>query len=254
MRPIAIFQHEATQGPGVLRNHLERNDIPYRIIFPAAEKKFSFSARGFGGVVVLGSDHCTNEALGWIDQEQHFLQDAIGRDIPILGHCFGAQMMARAMGASVRKNLYANIGWGDVWVSPAAQQAMGLPAHATIFNWHYDTFDIPPGAVRTMMGSHCRNKGFRYGRHWAFQGHLEVTEAGIANWCRAGRQELLQASGPAAQSEASILAAMPRHLPVLHQIARSAYQAWTEQLDRPRVFSFGGPMRPLARLRMAWPG
>ncbi|MGO3741003.1 type 1 glutamine amidotransferase [Kerstersia sp.] len=244
MRPIAILQHESTQGPGRLRDYLEENDMPYRIIFPETERNFSFRARGFRGVVVLGSDHCANESLPWILQEQSFLQDALCRDIPILGHCFGAQLMAKAMGAGVRKNTCPNIGWGEVWISQSAQQAMGLPPQAVLFHWHYDTFDIPRGAVRTMMGSHCRNKGFRQARHWAFQGHLEVTQEGISNWCRAGRQELLRAGGPAAQSETRILAELARHLPALHRIAYRTYQAWTRQLDRPLFFAGGAPAWP----------
>jgi GMP synthase-like glutamine amidotransferase len=233
MRPIAILQHESTQGPGVLLDHLNKNSLPYRLISPASDGNAPVDASKFGGIVVLGSDHCVNETLPWIEDEQALLQDAIRRDVPILGHCFGAQMLARAMGAKVSRNICANIGWSPIWVTPHAQQRMGLPRQVTIFNWHYDTFDIPAGATRTMYGSHCLNKGFLRGRHWAFQGHLEVTEASVTNWCAAGRAELRRAHGPAVQSEMQILRELHERIQALHLIAEQTYHAWTRQLDRP---------------------
>lgn len=233
MRPIAILQHESTQGPGVLRDHLDENDIPYRLISPASDGKAPVDASKFGGIVVLGSDHCVNEILPWIEDERTLLQDAIRRDVPVLGHCFGAQMLARAMGAKVSRNSCPNIGWSQIWITPLAQQLMSLPRQATIFNWHYDTFEIPVGATRTMYGSHCLNKGFSRGRHWAFQGHLEVTEASIKDWCATGRAELLRAHGPAVQSETQILKELHDRIEALHMIADQTYRAWTSQLDRP---------------------
>jgi GMP synthase-like glutamine amidotransferase len=70
---------------------------------------------------VLGSNHCANEPLPWIDAERCLLQDALAHDVPVLGHCFGAQMLARAMGGRVWRNPCPNIGWSQAWVTPQAQ-------------------------------------------------------------------------------------------------------------------------------------
>lgn len=217
----------------MLLDHLDENDIPYRLIATASEGRAPIDASRFGGIVVLGSDHSVNEDLPWIGDELSLLQDAVRRDIPVLGHCFGAQMLARAMGARVGRAPCPNIGWSQVWITPHAQALMDLPRQATIFNWHYESFEIPAGAVRTMYGSHCLNKGFRRGRHWAFQGHLEVTGESIRNWCAAGRAELLRAYGPAAQSEARILSELRDRIGALHAIAAHTYRAWIRRLDRP---------------------
>jgi GMP synthase-like glutamine amidotransferase len=151
-------------------------------------------------------------------------------------------MLARAMGARVWRNPCPNIGWSRVWVTAAAQRAMDLPREATIFHWHYDTFEIPRGAQRTMYGSHCLNKGFRHGRHWAFQGHMEVTAASVADWCTQGREELLRARGPAAQTEAEILRHLDLRMAVLHALAHRTYSAWTMQLERPLAISLGAAL------------
>ena len=233
MRPVAILQHESTQGPGVLREHLEQKCIPYRMLQPALDGRAPVHAADYSGIVVLGSNHCVNEGLPWMEDEQSLLADALRHDVPVLGHCFGAQMLARAMGARVWRNPCPNIGWSRIWVTAAAQQLMDLPREATIFHWHYDTFEIPRGAVRTMYGSHCLNKGFRHGRHWAFQGHMEVTAASVAAWCAEGHDELLRARGPAAQTESEIL----------HALAHRTYRAWTSQLQRPVVVPLSAASR-----------
>ncbi len=239
MRPVAILQHESAQGPGVLREHLEQQCIPYRLLQPALDGTAPVHAADYSGIVVLGSNHSVNEGLPWMEDEQALLADALRSDIPVLGHCFGAQMLARAMGARVWRNPCPNIGWSRIWVTAAAQQVMDLPREATIFHWHYDTFEIPRGAVRTMYGSHCLNKGFRHGRHWAFQGHMEVTVASVAAWCTEGHVELLRARGPAAQTESEILRHLDLRIPVLNALAHRTYRAWTAQLQRPVVVNLG---------------
>ena len=233
MRPIAILQHEATQGPGVLRDYLDSQDMPYRVFHPAQEGDMPLSADDYRGIVVLGSNHCANETLPWVDAELALLQAALVHDVPVLGHCFGAQMMARAMGARVWRNVCPNIGWSRVWVTPAAQRLMGLHSQTTLFHWHYDTFEIPRGAARTMYGKHCLNKGFSHGRHWAFQGHFEVTPDSVRAWCAEGDMELQQVTGPAVQTEAQILHALPERTQQLRAVAQSVYGAWTRQLTRP---------------------
>jgi GMP synthase (glutamine-hydrolysing) len=232
MKPVAILQHEASQGPGILLDHLQQQGLAYQLLSPCGSDSAPVNARDYSGIVVLGSNHCANEALPWIEDERCLLKSALVCDVPVLGHCFGAQMLARAMGARVWRNPCPNIGWSEVWVTPEAQRRMQLPPTATIFNWHYDTFELPPGATRTMVGRHCLNKGFVRGRHWAFQGHLEVTAHSVRDWCAQGHDELLQAGGPAVQTEAHILAQLQTQLAPLHALAHRSYGAWTAQLDR----------------------
>ena len=93
MRPVAILQHESTQGPGVLREHLEQQCIPYRMLQPALDGRAPVHAADYSGIVVLGSNHCVNEGLPWMEDEQSLLADALRHDVPVLGHCFGAQLL-----------------------------------------------------------------------------------------------------------------------------------------------------------------
>ncbi len=246
MKPVAILQHEASQGPGVLLQHLQQQGLAWRLIVPWAEGSTPQRARDYSGIVVLGSNHGVNDGQPWIESERRLLQDALASDIPVLGHCFGAQLLARAMGARVARNPCPHIGWGRVWVTPHGRQQMALPEHIDIFNWHYDSFEIPPGARRTMYGRHCLNKGFVHGRHWAFQGHLEVTPQSVRDWCHESQAELRLAHGPAVQNEATILAELPARMVQLQAIALTTYSAWTRQLSRPvslRPWAAGRPIQ-----------
>lgn len=216
-----------------MRDYLQHHGLPFRLFNPAQELDGPLQSRDFSGIVVLGSNHSVHDGLPWIGAELQLLRDALEHGVPVLGHCFGAQLLARAMGARVRRNACAHIGWSRVWITPAGQAALGRRTQAMLFNWHYDTFDIPRGATRTMYGQYCLNKGFVHGRHCGFQGHLEVTEESVRAWCLEGRGELAQAQGPAVQTEAQILQALPERTRELHRIADNAYSAWTQGLTRP---------------------
>ena len=105
---------------------------------------------------------------------------------PILGICLGAQLIARAMGAAVYSNRANEIGWYDLRFTDAAAGDplfQGLSVE-TVFHWHGETFDLPPGAELLASSDLCRNQAFRLGdRVYGLQFHLEVTPEMIADWC-----------------------------------------------------------------------
>jgi GMP synthase (glutamine-hydrolysing) len=233
MKPVAIFQHDPLQRPGYLLRFLDQAGIPSRIVRPCEGDDVPRSARFFAGMVFLGSDASVNDRLPWIEREQRLVGDAIACDVPVLGHCFGGQLLAKALGATVHKSAAPDIGWSQLRVTPAARPLFGTTQQILAFNWHYETFVIPHGATRTLFGEHCLNKGFVHGRHLAFQSHLEVTEDIVRGWCAAHRDELAAADGPAVQHETEILAGLPERLAAVHKAARCAYAQWTAPLLQP---------------------
>lgn len=236
MRPIAILQHDRTQRPGVLLEFLQETGLQTVTVMPEEGDSIPSNARDFSGIVLLGSQHGVHDPLNWIGREICLLHSAFAAEVPVLGHCFGGQLMAKALGASVRRNAWPNIGWSTLRATPYANDLFDtgmVPA----FNWHYDTFAIPPGAQRVLFGSHCLNKGFRLGRHFAFQCHFEVTEEIVREWCTIHSEELASVKGPAVQSAEEILAQMRQQLPKLKQVARRVYQQWACGLPRSPLIS-----------------
>ena len=249
MKPIAIFQHDPLQRPGYLLEFLDELAISARVIRPCEGDEVPRSSRFFSGLVILGSDASANEPAAWIDRELRLLGDAAACDIPILGHCFGAQLMARALGATVQKNAFANIGWSNLRLTPAGRSIFGEVSHVHAFNWHYESFAIPQGATRTLFGEHCLNKGFVIGKHLAFQGHFEVTEEIVRGWCKAHSAELAKAHGPAVQHPTEILACLAERVAALHVAARAAYAAWLAPIHRKDT-SAGHSLGPAIERRL----
>ena len=244
MKPVGIFQHDPLQAPGYLVSFLDEAAIPWRVVRAAEGDDVPRTARSFSGLVLLGSDQSVNDGLPWIERELRLTRDALACGVPVLGHCFGGQLLARSLGATVHRNAFPSIGWSRLRLTPAAWPLFGERADILAFNWHYESFAIPAGATRTLFGTHCLNKGFVHGKHFAFQSHLEVTEQIVEAWCTAHRDELEAACGPVVQSEAEIRAALPERVAAIHVAARCAYRRWPAAIAQPpglRVASVGQP-------------
>lgn len=230
MRPVAVIQHDPAQGPGMLSTLLNQWGIPLVHIQPAQGDAIPRTADRFSGIALLGSDHSVHDPLRWIHEERALVRDALSQDVPILGHCFGAQMLASATGAQVRRLPRPDIGWRMLRPTPHARDLFNADDAVPSFNWHHETFDIPTGAERILVGQNCLNKGFRMGPHLALQCHMEVTAETLAAWCRHGAAELQSENGPTVQQAGEILAQAHVWLPALHALAHRLYGAWAAQL------------------------
>ncbi|MBD3393514.1 MAG: amidotransferase [Chitinivibrionales bacterium] len=119
----------------------------------------------------------------WLRRETKFIAKAIASGIPTLGICLGAQLIARALGAKVYPNRHKEIGWWQVEITEEAwnYRLLGfLPSRFTVFQWHSDTFDLPPGSQRIAWSQACRNQAFLYGDTVVgLQFHLECTPSDI---------------------------------------------------------------------------
>lgn len=235
MKPVAILQHDTTQRAALLVGCLNEQGVPAVTFRPQAGTGVPQNARDYSGLVLLGSQRSVNEPLGWIANEVALIQSAMDAEIPVLGQCFGGQLIAKALGAPVRRNAWPNIGWCKLRPTPHAGTMFGTSTVPT-FNWHSDTFGIPRGAQRLLFGQHCINNGFRFGKHLAFQCHFEVTEPAIQDWCDQRKAELLTFQCAAVQSMDEIMARLPDELPKVHRVARQVYRHWACGLPRaPQV-------------------
>ena len=118
------------------------------------------------------------DQYSWLDDEVRFIREAIDQDKHILGVCLGAQMIAKALGAEVRKHSCTEIGWfpalfEDAFLNTPLGQK--LDRQMDVLHWHGDTFAIPPGSMRIAGSEACANQGFLYeGRVLGLQFHLEM--------------------------------------------------------------------------------
>lgn len=235
MQPIALFRHVRSEGPGYFATVLERRSIPHRMIAVDAGEPLPRSARAFSGLVFMGGPMSANDDLPWIAPALALVQDAVRQDVPLLGHCLGAQLMAKALGAEVRRNAVKEIGWGGVEVSDnaLAREWFGARAGFTAFHWHGETFSLPHGATRVLQNAHCANQAFVLGKHVGLQCHLEMTAELVRLWCRAGRSDLEAAqASPAVQTAEAMQQDLEARCTLLHAVAERIYARWLEGLAR----------------------
>jgi GMP synthase-like glutamine amidotransferase len=233
MKPIAIFRHAPSEGPGYLAEFLDARKLPWQLIRIDAGEAVPADAGRFSGLVFMGGPMSVNDELPWIGPVLALIRDAVARDIPVLGHCLGGQLMTRALGGVVTRNAVKEIGWGEVSADSSAEARawFGDVTSATAFHWHGETFSLPAGASHLLSSKHCGNQAYALGKHLALQCHLEMTAAMIREWCEIGAAEISDAArSPAVQPATLIQSLIPQHLPQLQQLAERVYARWVQGL------------------------
>lgn len=141
-----------------------------------------------------------NDKYHWLAREKEFIRHAIACHKIVLGICLGAQLMADVLGGVVRKNEYREIGWFPVSLTKGGILSpifSVLPQRFAALHWHGDTFEIPPGAVRTAESRACMNQAFIQGKAIGLQFHLEPSPDSIDRLLRNCADELTE--GPYVQ-------------------------------------------------------
>jgi GMP synthase (glutamine-hydrolysing) len=160
------------------------------------------------------------------------IESAMQRNLPVLGICLGAQLVARTLGARVYANHVKEIGWYDVAPSGHAEQDPlfdDFDESETLFQWHGDTFDIPNGAIHLASSRHCTNQAFRFGDNvYAFQFHLEVDEPMIHRWLKVpeNRMEIASLHGDIDPDQIHIQTS--RHISRLHELSDRVFGEFIE--------------------------
>jgi len=235
MKPIAIFQYTATEGPAYFATYLESRKIPYQVIRIDAGDPIATDASALAGVCCMGGPMSVNDDLPWIPPMLGLIRDAVKRDVPVLGHCLGGQLMAKALGAPVTRNPVKEIGWGEVKVldQPAAREWLGadLPSFLS-FHWHGETFAVPEGATRVMASAACPNQAFALGKHFGMQCHVEMTEELIRTWCKDWASEVEALAGRVAsvQTPAEMEQGISEKVRALNAVAARIYDRWITRL------------------------
>lgn len=116
----------------------------------------------------------------WLLPELDWVRTAIERGIPVLGICFGGQLMARALGGTVARAPKAEIGWTAIHSDDEA-----LVSPGPWFQFHYDRWTVPAGAIEIARNS-AASQAFVFGRSLAVQFHPELTAPMLQGWLEEG--------------------------------------------------------------------
>ncbi|MCB5191215.1 type 1 glutamine amidotransferase [Methylobacillus arboreus] len=240
MKPIIIVQFTASEGPGYLADFLARQNIPFQVLRIDLGDALPVHIDGYAGLAMMGGPMSVNDDLPWIPRLLALIVDAVQQRVPVIGHCLGGQMLARAMGGEITDSPFTEIGWAKGYPTSAPQAAewLGSQSELTLFQWHYQTFSIPPGGVHILRSQHCANQAYVLDDlHIGFQCHIEMQSGMVNEWCRMSSEELkggteADPAQPAIQSTEEILDGLDARILHLNQLAEHVYERWVQGLKR----------------------
>ena len=233
MKPVVIFRHALTEGPGFLGQFLDEKHIPWRLVKIDQDEALPSSALEYSGVVLMGGPMSVNDDLPWISPLLALIREAVKADIPVLGHCLGGQLMSKALGGVVSKTPLKEIGWGEVSVNNHAEAThwFGDLKGFQGFHWHGETFSLPAGASHLLSSVYCQNQAYSIGKHLAFQCHIEMTADMVKAWGEVGKDEITEAAAsPGVQQIQEMQQDLESRVATLNTIARKVYERWIANL------------------------
>ena len=235
MKPVLILQHQLPENAAYLTTWLDRNRILYQVVNAGAGDEFPDSIDGYSALAVMGGGMSANDPLSSNRQAERLIQQAIRRDIPVIGHCLGAQLMARALGGTVQASPRPEIGWQPIKYenNPLVEEWFGSDPTDTVIHWHYESFSIPHGAVRLAQSAACPNQAFAYGKHLAMQFHIEINETKIDSWVNDDDPKWAQARQlyESVQDKITMLNGIPFHLSKHQATADNIYRNWLKTTE-----------------------
>jgi GMP synthase-like glutamine amidotransferase len=190
---VHVFQHAPFEGLGSIRFWLDQRgaEISYTRFFAGDAIR---ALDGVDMLIAMGGPMSVNDESDWpwLKDEKLAVRDAIARDIPVLGVCLGAQLIASALGARVYRNAEKEIGWFPIQAVAGSASSFDFPSECTVFHWHGETFDLPDGATLLARSEGCEHQAFELKRNViGLQFHLEMTPDSTLAMVENCRNELI---------------------------------------------------------------
>lgn len=189
-KKILIIKHVEQEGPGMLGTFFEDAGWPIETLELGRGETLPESLEHVAAVIMLGGpmNVYEEETHPFLKDEDRFIKQVLKEEIPFLGICLGAQLLAKACGARVMKAAQKEIGWYSVDLTTEGLRdrlSMGVVSPLTVFQWHGDTFDVPEGGKLICRSDIVPNQAFRVGScAYGLQFHVEASQEMVEDWMR----------------------------------------------------------------------
>jgi GMP synthase (glutamine-hydrolysing) len=225
---IWVLQHHPAENLGLIADALEEAALAWQYVRVFDGHPIPKDMKGAGGLVVMGGPEAVYhlDRYPYLRDEIALIENALKENRPILGVCLGSQLLAAALGATVRRGESKEIGWHRVRLSDTAMNdrlMRGSPPEFIAAHWHGDVFDLPSGAVALASSDKTPLQAFRHGdKAYGLLFHAEMTAGILAALVGEFRDGLKRVG---IDSDA-ILAEAPSHLPALERIGGAIFSRW----------------------------
>ena len=243
VRPVLVLQFSPHVKPGLFGEYLTNQQIPWALIRVDLDEPLPASIDSYAALGLMGGEMSVNDPLPWIPLVCELIREADRLNRPVIGHCLGGQLMAKAFGAQVKQHVRKELGWSTLNVMDPAQASYWLGqgvAQLPTFQWHGDTFDIPAQAIPLLTNDACANQAYVVDRgavkHLGMQCHMEMTPELVRSWTELWSDEIRSARAvddSAVQTEAEILADLEEKCASMQTHTLKLYDAWARGLSQP---------------------
>ena len=234
MAKIYVLQHHPVENLGTIADALEGAALAWQYVRVADGQPVPADMKGAGGLIVMGGPMAVyqTDRYPWLRNEMRLIEDAVKSNLPVLGVCLGAQIVAAALGAKVERNPGGKeIGWHPIRLHDSAKDdrlMRALPATITPFHWHGDIFELPPGAVSLASSDKTPCQAFRHGeKAYGLQFHLEVTRESVAAMADAFAKELIREN----IASDRMIAQGDEFIPPIEKISSEVFSRWAAPIQ-----------------------
>lgn len=183
MKPVLIRQHEKTTPSGLLADWLSERGIPFEVSL--SWDGAAPDPREYSFVASLGSPHGPNDTQEpSVAEELKLIEHSVENDVPVLGLCYGGEVLSVVLGGRVEQAPTPELGWREIETDDPDR----IPAGPWL-EWHYERFTTPPGAVEVARTADAV-QAFRIGPHLGVQFHPESTVEIVSNWANVDTERL----------------------------------------------------------------
>jgi GMP synthase-like glutamine amidotransferase len=233
MRPVRIFRHQSWVGGGRVVETLTQSNLPFEIVAIDRGDPVPPTVDDVSALVFLGCTMSVNDPSTWIEDELSLIREGHARGVPVLGHCFGSQLISKALGGMVAPMPAKEIGWhkvararspvADIWLE-------GVPDEFEILIWHHDAFTLPQGAAPLYSSNFCADQAFVLGSTLATVAHIEVTAPTLRKWLDVYGDDVQPVSA-SVQPVDQILHRLEERVQNMHAIVTDRlYARWLERV------------------------
>ena len=239
---LLVLQHCPVTPIGLVGERAIAHGVELVTLFPHDGDRVPETMASHEGLIVLGGPMHAGDDAGYpaFASILSLIRECGAANVPVLGLCLGAQLIARAFGKRVYRFGGLEVGYPAVHLTPAGRSDplfQGLDSEQRVMQMHEDSFDLPQEAVLLMRNDACENQAFRIGTSiYGIQAHPEVTRTDARNFPRDCWSAMTRHYGEQAEAvEQRVISEVDAHFENGATFCRAITDRWLDLVSSSRT-------------------